>query len=122
MKLSICEGVEVEEKVGPNAYNSTGNKKSLFFLSPDPVANPLSNVLQIVKDQNQETSKKWRLWLYFQKFWIIWSRMWSLICIFCKHFNGSDTYEFSDIPITLVDTSINHYYCQNLELAYVIRA
>ena len=35
------------EEVGLSAYNSAGNKKSIFFLGPDPTANPLTSVLQI---------------------------------------------------------------------------
>ena len=36
----------MEENVRLSAYNFAGNKKSIFFFSPDYIANPLISVLQ----------------------------------------------------------------------------
>lgn len=57
----------MEEKVGPNAYNSTGNKKFIFFLRPNATA--ITNVLQIdVGIKIEKLVKMKTLWLYSQKF------------------------------------------------------
>lgn len=59
----------MEENVRLRAYNFAGNKKSIFFFSPDKTANPFISVLQIDVDiKIEELVKMKNIWLYFQRF------------------------------------------------------